>query len=108
MDRPLSHGAAVRVLASLFRPVEAETPYGGRSVGFEPVGSAWLTCGTRRWIERGEGDQRRTVERLSAEARADARLAVGRVLRFGGADWDVVGLDPLRPGRLRLELERVR
>ena len=45
---------------------------------------------------------------LSAEARADARLAVGRVLRFGGADWDVVGLDPLRPGRLRLELERVR
>ncbi|WP_224761283.1 hypothetical protein [Brevundimonas aurantiaca] len=67
----------MRVLASLFRPVEAETPYGGRSVGFEPVGSAWLTCGTRRRIERGEGDQRRTVERLSAEARG-RRAAGGR------------------------------
>lgn len=35
----------MRVLAGLFQPMEAETPYGGRSVSFEAVGSAWLKCG---------------------------------------------------------------
>lgn len=98
----------MRTLAGLFRPVEAETPYGGRSVAFEEVGSAWLNCGTRRRVERGEGDQRRTVESLNAEARADERLSVGRVLRFGGADWDLVSVEALRPGRVKLGLERVR
>ena len=98
----------MRVLAGLFQPVEAETPYGGRSVTFEAVGSAWLKCGTRRRGERGEGDQRRTVENLSAEARADERLTVGRVLRFGGADWDLVSVEALRLGRVKLGLERVR
>ena len=98
----------MRILAGLFQPVEAETPYGGRSVTFEAVGSAWLKCGARRRIERGEGDQRRAVETMGAEARADSRLAVGRVLRFGGADWRIVAAQDVRPGRVRLDLERVR
>ncbi|MFN7110546.1 MAG: phage head-tail adapter protein [Brevundimonas sp.] len=92
----------------MFQPVEAETPYGGRSVTFEAVGSAWLKCGTRRRTERGEGGQRRTVETLDAEARADGRLTVGRVLRFGGSDWAVVSVQELRPGRVKLGLERRR
>jgi membrane protein implicated in regulation of membrane protease activity len=96
------------MLAGLFQPVEAETPYGGRSVTFEAVGSAWLKCGARRRTERGEGDQRRAVETMGAETRADPRLAVGRVLRFGGGDWRVVGMEEARPGRVRLDLERVR
>jgi hypothetical protein len=95
-------------LAELFWAVEAQTPYGGRSVTFEAVGSVWLRCGTRRRIERGEADQRRTVESLGAETRADERLAVGRVLRFGGADWDLVSAEALRPGRIKIGLERVR
>ncbi|WP_428156385.1 phage head-tail adapter protein [Brevundimonas sp.] len=98
----------MRILAGLFQPVEAETPYGGRSVSFEAVGSAWLKCGARRRIERGEGDQRRAVETMGAEARADPRLAVGRVLRFGGADWRIVGMEEARPARAKLDLERVR
>jgi hypothetical protein len=98
----------MRTLAGLFRAVEAQTPYGGRSVTFEAVGSAWLKCGTRRRIERGEGDQRRAVETLDAEARADERLTVGRVLRFGGADWDMVSVEDVRPGRVKLGLERRR
>lgn len=101
----------MRVLAALLQPVEAETPYGGRSVGFETVGSAWLRCGARRRVERGEAERRRAVETMSAEARADARLTAGRLLRFGGADWDIVSVEPQppgRPGRTRLTLERVR
>lgn len=98
----------MRVLAGLFRPVEAETPYGGRSVSFEAAGSAWLKCGARRRQERGSGDERHAVETMTAEARADARLAVGRVLRFGGADWTIVTVEDARPGRAKLGLERTR
>jgi len=98
----------VRVLAGLYRPVEAETPYGGRAVSHEAVGSGWLKCGARRRQERGAGDERQTVETMTAEARADARLEVGRLLRFGGADWAIVTVEPARPGRAKLGLERVR
>ncbi len=98
----------MRVLAGLFQPVEAETPYGGRSVSYEPVGSAWLTCGARRRSERGEGDQRRAFEAMGAVARADPRLIIGRVLRFGGADWSIVSREDGRPGRMKLGLERGR
>jgi len=96
------------MLAGLFQPVEAETPYGGRSVSFEGLGSVWLKCGARRRTERGAGDQRQAVETATAEARADPRLAVGRVLRFGGADWAVTMVEDVRPGRAKLGLERVR
>lgn len=96
------------MLGGLFQAVEAETPYGGRSVTFEAVGSAWLKCGARRRTERGEGDQRRAVETMGAEARADPRLMIGRVLRFGGADWRIVATQDVRPGRAKLYLERVR
>ena len=100
----------MRVLAGLFETVEAETPDGGRSVSFEPVGSAWLKCGARRRRERTDADAGpRGVETLSAETRADPRLLEGRVLRFGGADWRITGVDAERaPGRATLELERVR
>lgn len=98
----------MRVLAELLRRVEGQTPYGGRSLSFEPVGSVWLKLGARRRLERGEGDQRRTVESLTAETRIDERLSVERVLRLGGADWDIVAIEVLRPGRASLSLERVR
>ena len=93
------------------RTVEAETPDGGRSVSFEPAGSAWLKCGARRRRERTDADAGpRGVETLSATVRADPRLAEGLVVRFGGADWGVVGVeaDPKAAGRARLNLERAR
>ena len=96
------------MLAGLYRAVEAQTPYGGRAVSYEAVGSAWLKCGARRRTERGEGDQRRAVETMTAQARADPRLAAGRVLRFGGADWAITTVEDGRPGRAKLGLERVR
>jgi len=45
----------VKIVASLVRAVEAETPYGGRLVSYEPVGSLWLSLGARRRRERTEG-----------------------------------------------------
>ena len=39
----------------------------------------------------------------------DGRLLEGRVLRFGGADWRIAGVDgERRRGRVTLELERMR
>ncbi len=104
----------MKVVASLMRPVEAQTPYGGRVVSYEPVGSLWLALGARRRRERTEGGVTRGVETLSATTRADPRLAEGAaeglIVRFGGADWGVVGVevDPKAAGRARLNLERAR
>ena len=66
--------------------VEAETPYGGRAVSWEPLGWAWLKLGARRRRERSEPGGLRAVEVVTAETRSDPRLIAGRVLRFGGAD----------------------
>lgn len=101
----------MRVLAELLEPVEAVTPQGGRTVTYEPLGTAWLAPGQRRRRERTEdGEGARVVDTLGAEARADPRLVEGRVLRFGGADWAIVSAqgEPGRPGRMLLSLERGR
>ena len=98
----------MKVVASLVRPVEAETPYGGRVVSYEPVGSLWLALGARRRRERTEAGVTRGVETLSATVRADPRLVEGRVLRFGGADWRIVAVDAGDAGRASLSLERAR
>ncbi|MBN8527699.1 MAG: head-tail adaptor protein [Caulobacterales bacterium] len=99
----------MRVLARIERPVQSETPHGGRTVSYDHLGMAWLACGARRRRERSEGGQAtRGVETMSATCRADARIAEGRVLRFGGADWTIRGVDADGPGRMKLTLERVR
>lgn len=100
----------MKVVASLMRAVEAETPYGGRVVSYEPVGSLWLALGARRRRERTESGVTRGVETLSATVRSDPRLAERLVVRFGGADWSVVGIeaDPRAAGRVRLNLEQAR
>jgi hypothetical protein len=96
-----------KALAALFEAVESETPYGGRSVSFEPVGSAWLKLGARRRREVREAGGTRGVETVTAEARADARLTAGRVLRFSGADWRIASSETVG-GRAILNLERMR
>ena len=100
----------MKVVASLVRPVTAQTPYGGQVVSYEPVGSLWLALGARRRRERTEAGVTRAVETLSATVRADPRLEEGLVARFGGADWAVVWIeaDPKAAGRVRLNLERMR
>lgn len=95
------------VLAGLFEGIEAETPYGGRSVTWEPLGSAWLKLGAGRRREIDEVGGRRAIETVTAETRADVRLAVGRILRFGGGDWRIVAGETVG-GRAILKLERVR
>lgn len=97
-----------RLLAGLFEPVESETPAGGRAVSFEALGTVWLALGARRRRERTEAGTARVVEAATAQARADARLSPGRVLRFGGADWRIVAVEEPRPGRAQLSLERTR
>ncbi len=100
----------MRVLSQLLEPVEAETPYGGRSVTFVPLGSVWLRVEGRRRRERTEAGVASAVEVATAETRADPRLGEGQVIRFGGADWTIgaVDGDPDRPGRVTLSLERTR
>jgi hypothetical protein len=105
VDRSLSRGKTLKTLAGLFEPVEAETPYGGRSVTWEPLGSAWLKLGVRRRRERSEAGGVRAVEVVVAETRADARLTSGRMLRFGGGDWRIVSGETVG-GQAILNLER--
>ena len=95
----------MRRLAELFEGVENETPYGGRAVSWEPLGSAWLKLGPRRRRERNEPGGVRVVETLTAEARADVRLTPERVLRFGGADWRIRSAETVG-GQAILNLER--
>lgn len=95
----------MKALAELFDPLEADTPYGGRSVTWEPLGWAWLKLGTRRRRERSDPGGLRQIETLTAETRADARLTPGRMLRFGGGDWRIVSGETVG-GRAILTLER--
>ena len=97
----------MKTLAELFDAMEAVTPYGGRSVSYEPVGSAWLKLGARRRRDIREPGGARAVETVTAETRADARLEVGRVLRFGGTDWRIRSGETVG-GRAILNLERMR
>lgn len=100
----------MRVLAQLLEPVEADTPYGGRAVSYEALGSVWLRPDARRWRERTEAAVTSTVEVATAETRIDPRLIESRVIRFGGADWLIAAVDndPDRPGRVTLNIERTR
>lgn len=97
-----------RKLAELVRPVEAETPYGGRVVSYESIGIVWLETGPVRRRERSEADEAWVVETMRAETRSDPRLEQDLVLRFGGGDWTIAGLDEAAPGRIALSLERGR
>ena len=97
----------MKLLAGLFEGVESETPYGGRAVSLDPMGSAWLKLGARRRRERSEAGGLRAVETVTAETRADGRLTPGRILRFGGADWRIVSGETVG-GRAILNLERSR
>lgn len=100
----------MRVLAQLLEAVEAETPYGGQVVSYEPLGSVWLRLDGRRRRERTEAGVSSAVEVALAETRADPRLSESRVIRFGGADWIIAAVngDPDRPGRVTLNIERTR
>lgn len=98
------------MLAELLQPVEGETPDGGRTRSYQPLGMVWLKPGPTRRRERSDSVGTRSIEVMSVETRTDPRLAEGGVLRFGGGDWSVVGLEGVdgRPGRVELVLERER
>ncbi len=96
----------MRVLAGLFEGLESQTPYGGRAVSWEPVGSAWLKPGPQRRRDKSEPGGVRLVEMMTAETRADTRLTTGRVLRFGGADWRIRSSETVG-GQALLNLERI-
>lgn len=95
----------MRILAGLFEGMESRTPYGGRAVSWEALGSAWLKTGPRRRREKSETGGARVTEVLTAEARADVRLTAGRILRFGGADWRIRLVETVG-GQAIMNLER--
>lgn len=95
----------MRILAGLFEGLESQTPYGGRAISWEPLGSAWLKIGPRRRREKSEAGGSRVIDLMTAEARADLRLIPERVLRFGGADWTIRSVETVG-GRAIINLER--
>lgn len=95
------------LLARLFELICADTPYGGRSVTYEPAGSVWLKPGPVRRRERGEAGTGQVSEIMTGEARADTRLTAGRILRFGDGDWRIISGETVG-GRAILNLERIR
>ncbi|WP_420470836.1 phage head-tail adapter protein [Brevundimonas sp. FT23042] len=95
------------ILASLLDAVEADTPYGGRSVTYEVIGAVWLTPGPVRRRERAESGMARLTETMTGEARSDPRLREGRLLRFCGGDWRLCATETVG-GRSILSLERTR
>lgn len=95
----------MRVLAGLFEGVETQTPYGGRAVSWEPLGSAWLKLGAQRRRGKSEAAGERVMDMVTAETRADTRLIAERVLRFGGSDWRIRSAETVG-GRAILNLER--
>jgi hypothetical protein len=94
-------------LAELFEVIEAQTPYGGRSLNYERIGSVWIRLGPVRRRSRSEAGEAETTETLTAEGRSDPRLTAGRLLRFSGADWRIVATETVG-GRAILNLERTR
>ena len=99
----------MRLLAELLEAAASETPAGGRSVSYEPVGWVWIKPGARRRRERDEPGGSRVIETLIAEARRDPRLNLGRVLRVSGGDWRLATVaDGEDAGRVKLTLERDR
>lgn len=97
-----------RRLAELLEPVEAETPYGGRSVSYAPLGWVWAALAPRTRRAGLEAGRDAGMETTTAETRADPRLQVGRRLRLADEDWAIVAVDAVSPGRVRLGLERRR
>jgi hypothetical protein len=93
------------MLAGLYEGVESQTPFGGRAVSWEPLGSAWLRLGPRRIRQKTEAGGARVTESITAEARSDPRLIAGRVLRFSGADWRIRSTETVG-GQAILNLER--
>lgn len=96
-----------RRLAELFAAVEAETPYGGRSVSHELLGSTWLKTGPVRRSTRTEAGAGRVVETMTAEARSDSRLIDGVIVRLDGVDWRIAAVEHVG-GTAILNLERGR
>ena len=97
-----------RRLAEVLEPVEAETPYGGRSVSYVSRGWTWAALAPRARRAATEAGRDAGIETTTAETRADPRLQVGRRLRLADEDWEIVTLDRISPGRVRLGLERRR
>jgi len=102
--------SGLRLLAELLEPVDGHTPSGEWTRSYVPLGVVWLKTAATRRREKSDGVAIRTVEAMTVETRTDPRLAEGRVLRFGGGDWSLIGLQgtAARPGRVELVLERGR
>lgn len=101
--------SALRTLAQVFAPLEAETAAGGRTVGWEPVGDLWLAVASvRRTGDGGNETPPGVRERAVAETRSDPRLTAGLRVDIRGAAWRLTAVEPDAPWpcRMILTLER--
>lgn len=94
----------------------SETDYGGRTSAWTEAARLWiaLTPGLPGHVALGDAPPAR-LETATAEARDDARAAVGQQLIVGAPSpstqppWTVLAIDRARPapGRMTLRLERI-
>ena len=105
-----ANGAALKVLAELFRLVPTGTPFGGQAVSHEPLGLVWLAIDREKARRVREADGEGVAQAMEIVCRSDPRLEPDRMLRFSGGDWTVaaVSADPARRGWMKLSLERRR
>ncbi|ATQ42134.1 phage head completion protein [Caulobacter mirabilis] len=101
--------AALRALAALEAPSEAETLFGGRSRSWSQVAALWVDLRPSGHRESPDAaGPPRLVETAEAEARAHPAVRRGRRLKAGGEPWRIVAVVPhaARRGRIVLKLER--
>ena len=98
-----------RTLAQVFERAETETEFGGRTVGWSPLGELWIALSSPHRSGDGVGDLDPVVsERILAESRSDRRVQAGHRVDCQGVEWRLVHVDRDTPtmGRMTLTLTR--
>ncbi len=100
--------AQLRRLARLEAPVESETPFGGRTVSWEPAADLWVAMSPMRARDVAQGGVARTVAVARAEAREHPAAEAGMRLELDGMVWRVAAVDRAgaEPGRMILHIEK--
>ena len=101
--------AALRALATLEAPSEAETVFGGRTRSWSQVAALWIDLRSAGHRESPDAaGPPRLVETAEAEARTHPAVRRGQRLKTGGEPWRIVAVAPhaVRRGRIVLKLER--
>ncbi len=100
--------AALRTLAVLEAPTEAETVFGGRTRNWTQVAALWVDLRPGGHREAGDGVARPILTETAQAVARSGVAARGMRLKAGGEPWRVVAVVASTPklGHMTLKLER--